>query len=212
MTWTNQATITGNTAVTVPITFAKPLTVLAVRITITLDQNLGLGVFSRVAELVPGIVTPNPYIDVDFGNVVSGRLQLVIHGASSPAPQLRLATSETQQYLGFTSDFSRTGSGTDDHVPAVGGETWVDNSGCQFGSLVCADGIRAFRYVRVFLGQTSGAESESSPNGWVDISSVHVEFTPYLGTPSTYKGNFISSDTYVRLALVTSRYMLTLLL
>lgn len=58
VTWTTQATVTGNTAVTRPVPFAKPLTIMAVRLTVTLDQNLGLGVFTRVAELIPGLVTP----------------------------------------------------------------------------------------------------------------------------------------------------------
>lgn len=144
---------------------------------------------------------PVPFVDVDFGQVVSGHLRLNISGASDPAPQLRLAFCEAEQYIEFYSDYSRTIYSTDirltdDLVPSSTGESWSDTATCQFAddSQICADGQRAFRYVRIFIQQTAGAENYSSPTGWVNISSVSLDFTPYLGLPSTYQGYFLSSD------------------
>jgi hypothetical protein len=195
--WVQQATITGNSAVTRAVRFTKPVTTDQVRITVTRDQDNGKGVFTRVAEVAPNIVT-QPYIDLDFGKVVSGKLALQIAGASDSAPELRLAFSETREYLSDRSDFSRSdfsgGDGTDDHVPASKGETWVDTAGCQFGTHVCATGQRGFRYVRVYLAPAPGDETYAASTGSVRIDAARLRFGAYLGTPDTYKGTFLSSD------------------
>jgi hypothetical protein len=52
-TWTEQARVTGNTAVTVPVSFQQPVTATQVRLTVTLDEPSSLGVFTRIAEFTP---------------------------------------------------------------------------------------------------------------------------------------------------------------
>ncbi|KZV86537.1 alpha-L-rhamnosidase [Exidia glandulosa HHB12029] len=198
--WSQQAEIKDNLDTTILVPFKAPVSAKAVRVTVTSDQNKSKGVFTRVAELLPSLSPSAPYIDVDFGKVVAGRVQLTIAAASDPAPQLRLAFSETKQYLGWTSDYSASDynekRGTDDFVPSPSGGNWTDSKGCQFDSAVCADGLRGFRYVRIYIGQTPGSEAHSSASGWVDLApqGVTVAFSPYLGTPDTYKGHFLCSD------------------
>ncbi|KZV82598.1 Six-hairpin glycosidase [Exidia glandulosa HHB12029] len=201
-TWTQQAAMKGNQDVTIPVAFSAAISVKGVRITVTAVQNAGGQSFSRIAEVLPRLAQPAPWIDLDFGQVIVGYLHLNIAAASDPAPQIRLAFSETQQYLGYKSDYSPSDysearGGTDDFVPSPAGGNWTDNRVCQFeDKTVCSDGLRGFRYLRIFLGQTPGAESHSSPTGWVEVapSGLWLDFTPYLGTPDTYNGYFISSD------------------
>lgn len=200
--WVSQATIKDNTNTVIPISFKSPASVKSLRITATKDQNNGKGIYTRVAEVLPRVEAV-PFVDVDFGKVVAGRLELNIAAASNPPPQIRLAFSETDKYLGYSSDYSASDyfdkakrGGTDDLVPAPGGEKWTDDKKCQFGDLVCTDGLRGFRYVRIYLAQTPGAEAHSSPSGWVELApgGVTLAFTAYVGTPETYKGHFVSSD------------------
>ena len=156
-----------------------------------------------------------PYIDLDFGKVVSGHVVLDIAAASNPPPQLRLSFAETQEYLVFHSDYSPEDyaaprGGTDGHVPISTGEKWIDKAGCQFGTQVCATGIRGFRYVRMFIDQEPGAESHSALDGWIEFNSLHLNFTPYLGTPDTYKGHFLSSDNLLNRIWYGSTYTVEL--
>jgi Bacterial alpha-L-rhamnosidase 6 hairpin glycosidase domain/Bacterial alpha-L-rhamnosidase C-terminal domain len=185
-----QATVTGNGDVTRAVRFTRPVTTTQVRITITRDQATTPGEFSRVAEVQPGIVT-QPYVDVDFGQELAGRLDLRFGDVSDPAPLVRVATSETKQYLSDRSDFSRSdfanGTGTDDHTPAAG-ELWHDGD------------LRGFRYARIYLG---------SP-GSVEVDSLALSFTPYLGTPDTYKGHFLSSDDLLNRIWYASTYTVEL--
>ena len=141
-------------------------------------------------------------LDLDFGKVVAGRLEIGFAAASDPPPGVRVAFSESRQYLGPRSDFSRSdyvergvqGPGTDNHVPNPRGEVWVDRTGCQFERRVCADGLRAFRYVRIYLGTAPGDEGRAAATGWAEIDWVRLNFTALLGTPDTFKGWFLSSD------------------
>jgi len=199
-TWNPAATVKDNAETTIPVKFDKPISFTALRITVTKVQDKGRGVFTRVAEVLPRLAPATPYVDVDFGHVVGGRLNINFAGASDPAPQLRIAFSESKKYFGFSSDYSPSdyngGTHTDDLVPPTAGGTWVDEKKCQFGDKVCSDGLRGFRYARIFLQQTPGAEAHSSTGGWVDIAQagVTLNFTAYLGTKDNYKGHFISSD------------------
>ncbi len=208
-----QATVTGNGEVTRAVKFAQPVATTQIRITVTRDQNTPSGEFTRVTELQPGLVT-QPYVDVDFGREVSGNLEIGFAGASDPAPEVRLAFSETRQYLGAGSDFSRSdfsaGTGTDNHVPATAGEVWKDVKGCQFGTHVCADGLRGFRYVRIYLGSPSGDAPYAAADGSVDVDYVRLNFTPYLGTPDTYRGHFLSSDDLLNRIWYASTYTVEL--
>lgn len=139
-----------------------------------------------------------PYLDIDFGQVVVGKLGLRVTQSSDPAPEVRIAFSETRQYLGWKSDFSRSdaagGPGTDDLIPDPAGQTWSDQAGCQAGKQVCSDGVRAFRYVRIYLGTAPGDAAVAAPQGFVAIDAVWVDFSAFLGTPATYRGWFLSSD------------------
>lgn len=82
-------------------------------------------------------------------------------------PGLRLIFSETLEFLGNRSDFTRSDNAPDEAsrlVPAgsdqvavrPGRYTWVDEGGCEFADpprrrQVCADGLHGFRYVKVEL-------------------------------------------------------------
>ncbi|KAH7104351.1 Six-hairpin glycosidase [Auriculariales sp. MPI-PUGE-AT-0066] len=198
--WNVAATIKDNNDVTIPVQFAEPTALVGFRITVTRVQDKSKGVFTRVAEVLPRLAAAAPYVDLDFGRVVVGHIVLKFAAASDPAPQLRLSFSETKQYFGFTSDYSPSdysgGSKTDDVVPPVAGGEWRDEKQCQFNDKVCADGLRGFRYLRIYVQQTPGAESNSAAQGWAEIAAggVSLDFTGYLGTQDTYKGHFISSD------------------
>lgn len=183
----------------------SPASTVVLPISVTTNATSGVTLQGGLSFYldVPSNVTapPVPYVDVDFGQVVSGHLRLNISSASDPAPQLRISFCEAEQYIAFWSDYSRTiysstPRTTDDLVPSSSGESWSDVTGCQFSnaSQVCADGQHGFRYARIFIQQTAGAENYSSPTGWVNISSVSLDFTPFLGTADTYKGYFLSSD------------------
>lgn len=215
-TWVQQATVSGNADLTRPIRFDHSVTTTGLRLTVTHDQLVRpeWGEYTRVAELIPGIVGGTPYVDLDFGREVAGNLELSIAGASDPAPEVRVAFSETRKYLGDRSDFSRSdftgGTGTDNHVPSPGGETWVDRTGCQFDGHVCADGLRGFRYVRIYLGSPQGDAPYAADTGHVDIDAVRLHFTPYLGTPDTFKGHFVSSDDLLNRIWYASAYTVEL--
>jgi len=170
------------------------------------DADAALQPGRGAARLERGQDGDAPFLDLDFGQVVVGHLEIGFARASTPAPGVRVAFSESRRYLGPRSDFSRSdvavrgvpGSGTNDLVPPAGGGAWVDRAGCQFAGgdhgQICADGIRAFRYVRISLGVAPGDESRAAPVGWAEIDYVRLNFTAFLGTPDTYRGRFLSSD------------------
>ncbi len=173
------------------------------RITITRDQGSGRGDFSRVNEVYPGLVPddpPVPSVTVDFGKVVAGYPKIDFAGASDNHPGVRLAFSETTQYLSDVSDFSRSYNGdtitpgSDQHAVPAGKSSWTDTHGCADGTKVCADGLHGFRYVKISLDALASDAPDTTAYGTVRISGVHLLFTPYLGTPATYKGWFRSSD------------------
>lgn len=142
-----------------------------------------------------------PTVVVDFGKVVVGKFQIDFAGATSNSPGIRLAFSESLQYLSNISDFSRSNNG-DTITPgsdqiAVGPTptTWIDTHGCAFnGSQVCADGLHGFRYVRIYLDALPSDFPYTEPNGTVLIDAVSLNWSAYLGTPDTYNGNFECSD------------------
>jgi hypothetical protein len=209
--WVRQASVTGNTELTRAVAFPRPVSTSQVRITITKawakpDYPIFGSQIAYISEVVPGLVT-DPYVELDFGKDVAGQLRIQFASASNPAPEVRIATSETLATLEPRSDYTRTdygtppsvpptnpGPGTDQVVPQPSGGTWTDTNTCQVGTHVCATGLRGFRYVRIYLGAAQGDAPYVARYGWANIQSVHLEFTPYLGTPATYKGYFLSSD------------------
>jgi hypothetical protein len=184
-------------------------------ITVTLDQPSPEGDYTRINEVYPGLVPPAPSVVVDFGKDIVGYPRLRLDGASGGGasgggasgsmtgsdPGLELAFSETQEYLTNESDFTRSDNGdtitpgTDQVAVPSAPETWTDSYGCEDGTQVCDDGLHGFRYMRITLAALSADAPYTQNYGTVRISGVSVDFTAYLGTPSTYKGWFLSSDT-----------------
>jgi hypothetical protein len=114
--WSLAGTITGNSAIQIQVPFDQPtVDVTGIRITVTLDQALSSGEYTRINEVYPGLVPdpPVPTIVIDFGIDVVGFPQISFGGASSNHPGVRLAFSETTTYLTDISDFTRS-----DNVPA----------------------------------------------------------------------------------------------
>jgi hypothetical protein len=110
-TWSVAGTITGNSAAQVPVPFAGTVSVTGIRITVTQDQALSSGEYTRITEVYPGILPDapvTPVVVVDFGINVVGFPQIVFGGASSNSPGVRIAFSETLEYLTATSDFTRS--------------------------------------------------------------------------------------------------------
>jgi hypothetical protein len=198
--WRTVATVTGNTAVQRAVAFDRAVTTTQVRITVTKDQPTPSGEFSRVTEVWPGLVAdpPVPVAVLDFGKVVAGYPKISFAGASANHPGIRVSTSETRQYLGERSDFSRSdfagGPGSDQIAVPATPTVWRDTKGCQSGTQVCADGLRGFRYLRISLDALASDAPLAQPSGEVRITGVSLDFTPFLGTPSTYRGWFESSD------------------
>jgi hypothetical protein len=201
--WQQSASVTGNTDVLRRVPFANPVTTSQVRITVTRDQSSGKGDFTRVNEVYPGLVPddpPVPSVTVDFGKDVVGYPVVHFAGASANSPGVRLAFSETTEYLGATSDFSRSYNGdaitpgTDQHAVPEQPSSWTDTHGCADGSKVCADGLHGFRYLKISLDALPSDAPDTSAFGTVRISGISLDFTAYLGTPDTYRGWFESSD------------------
>ena len=111
----------------------------------------------------------DPSFVLDFGHVVSGIVRVT--AASPDGAEMRVAMSESLQYLGRESDISF-------------GDQRTYGWGLTPTEATNATGQVTFRYLLVFL----------SNNGRAEIADLHLEFTPFLGTPDTYAGCFESSD------------------
>ena len=207
--WQTAATVTGNSAVRCVVPFPKAVTTTQVQLVVTADQNTPQGEYTRVNELWPGLVPqiPESAVVLDFGKVVVG-FPVVDFAWSSlggngtaGSPGIRLAFSETQQYLTDRSDFTRSdqsgndGSpGTDQYaVPARGGR-WTDAEGYLSGDQVYADGLHGFRYLRISLDALAADAPLALPYGEIGINAVSLNFSAYVGTPESYAGWFLSSD------------------
>ena len=200
--WQPAATVTGNTTVMRRVPFTAPVHTTQVRITVTADQSSGKGDFTRVNEVYPGLVPDDvvPSVTVDFGKVVAGYPVIHFAGASAGHPGVRVAYSETTQYLTDVSDFSRSFNGdsitpgTDQIAVGTRPFTWTGKHGCADGTKVCADGLHGFRYLKISLDALAADAPDTQPFGTVRVDGVSLDFTPYLGTPNTYRGWFESSD------------------
>ncbi|EHK46727.1 glycoside hydrolase family 78 protein [Trichoderma atroviride IMI 206040] len=147
-----------------------------------------------------------PTIVVDFGQNVVGVLSLQFSGSQSLStglPGLRLAFSETTEYLTDRSDFTRSDNasgnekltnGTDQVAVKNSNYTWSDLHGCENGTQVCSDGLHGFRYVKIWLEALASDAPYTSSLGSVSISGVSLEWSAYLGTPDTFTGSFECSD------------------
>jgi hypothetical protein len=194
--WRAAGSVTGNSSVQRQVPFTAPVTTTQVRITVTKNQAAGKGNYTRVNEVWPGLVPAEdaPSVTLDFGQVVVGYPKFDFAGSSGVRPGIRLAFSESTQYLSDVSDYSRSGVGTDQYVvPAVGAK-WTDTKSCQYGAKVCADGLHGFRYLKITLDALPGDAPEANPYGEVRVRRVSLGFTAFLGTPASFKGSFLSSD------------------
>jgi hypothetical protein len=128
---------------------------------------------TRPARGLPADVTRGSPATLIWRHEVAGYLKLTF-GSVAPGTAVRIAFSETAEYLGVegTSDWSRTYL-TDDVDPASG-ETWVDRPGCAAPG-ICADGYRAFRFARVYVERGSArilkavvvpVAADPPPQGW----------------------------------------------
>ncbi|KAK6448972.1 hypothetical protein FP744_10005222 [Trichoderma asperellum] len=147
-----------------------------------------------------------PTVVVDFGQNVVGILSLQFsrsQSLSTGLPGLRLAFSETTEYLTDRSDFTRSDNasggekltnGTDQVAVKAGSYTWSDLHGCDNGTQVCSDGLHGFRYVKIWLEALASDAPYTSSLGSVSISGVSLEWSAYLGTPDTFTGSFECSD------------------
>ena len=200
--WQPAATVTGNTDVLRPVPFSKTVSTTQVRITVTADQDASRGVFTRVNEVYPAVLATDdiPRVVIDFGKVVVGYPHVRFHSASANNPGVRLAFSETLQFLSDRSDFTRAdqsgvaSGGTDQFAVPARGADWKDTKGYQTGTQVYADGLHGFRYLQISLDALATDAPAAQPWGEVSIDAVWLEFTAYLGTPDSYRGWFLSSD------------------
>ncbi|MER5384573.1 alpha-L-rhamnosidase C-terminal domain-containing protein [Streptomyces sp. NPDC002688] len=200
--WQTAATVEDNDVIQRAVPFTAKLSTTKVRITVTGVQDTPRGAFTRVNEVWPEPVAPvvAPSVTVDFGKVVVGFPRVRFTSASDNSPCVRLAFSETKQFLTDRSDFTRSdqsggaGRGTDQFaVPATGAD-WTDHKGFQSGDKVYADGLHGFRYLKITLDALASDAPAAQPWGTVEIDSVGLDFSAYLGTPSTYRGWFLCSD------------------
>ncbi|CZT12311.1 related to alpha-L-rhamnosidase A [Rhynchosporium agropyri] len=144
-----------------------------------------------------------PVIVVDFGQNIAGLLSINFGGAYSTSrglPGIRLAFSETLQFLSNVSDFSRSNNGetitpgSDQIAVRRDSYTWTAKRGCEFPEKVCNDGLHGFRYVKIYLDALPEDAPYTSSQGQVSIDSMSLEFTGFLGTADTFTGFFESSD------------------
>jgi hypothetical protein len=200
--WQTAATVTGSTAVQRAVPFASAVSTTRVRITVTADQHTPKGDFTRVNEVYPGVLPTDdiPRVVVDFGKVVVGYPHIRFASASANSPGVRLAFSETLQFLTDRSDFTRSdqsgvaAQGTDQFAVPANGADWQDTKGYQSGTKVYADGLHGFRYLQISLDALPTDAPAAQPWGEVAVDAVWLDFTAYLGTPDSYRGWFLSSD------------------
>lgn len=161
----------------------------------SLIRSNGTAILTR-----PTSSDPAPYIVLDFGINIVGFLQIDFAGASNNTPGIRLAFSESTQFLTNVSDFTRSDNGdkitngTDQLAVPAAPSNWTDTNGCLHGTQVCADGLHGFRYMWIALDALSQDAPYTSDNGTVSIAAIFMNFSAFLGTPDTFTGWFESSD------------------
>lgn len=129
---------------------------------------------------------PGRALVLDFGDVVSGKIEVDVLGASGAT--VAFSTSESLAFLGVGGDTQAYGNGDLVHRPAGGPESWH------------APVRRTFRYLLLSLREP----------GWVDLDRVGVYFTAALAPPSAFGGRFVSSDPLLNSIWYRSAYTLEL--
>lgn len=72
--------------------------------------------------------------------------------------------------------------------------TWKDTFGCELGDKICSDGLHGFRYVKIWLEALPEDQPHTTSFGQVDIHSVTLTYSGFLGTSATFTGWFECSD------------------
>ncbi|KAK2053825.1 alpha-L-rhamnosidase A [Colletotrichum caudatum] len=165
-----------------------------------------------------------PSVTVDFGQNTVGILSISFAGSSTSAlpgeaknaetdrdvnderPGIRLAFSETLQFLSNVSDFSRSYNGdtitpgSDQIAVRKDPYVWTARHGCQHRGAtdvegqVCADGLHGFRYLRIYLDALPSDAPHTIPHGRVEISNLSLALSAFHGTTDTFEGWFECSD------------------
>ncbi|HEY3870632.1 MAG TPA: hypothetical protein VGM10_19875 [Actinocrinis sp.] len=118
-------------------------------------------------------------VTVDFGKEVGGIVTLGFSAASGANQSVGLAFSESDEFVGESSDASSGGSGAD-------GAIYASVSGAGSYTMP-SDKLRGgFRYLTLFMNSS----------GWVEIDGVSLDFTSAPGTadPAAYPDYFCSND------------------
>ena len=152
-------------------------------------EQLGASELSKLLEADGTSVRlsqPGPGLILDFGEVVSGKIEADALDASG-APVV-FSSSESLEFLSVGSDTQAYGSGDVAYRPGGGPESWH------------AFARRTFRYLLVTLPQP----------GWADFDRIGVYFTAALGPPSAFKGWFESSEPLLNRIWYRSAYTLQL--
>ncbi|OHW90063.1 alpha-l-rhamnosidase a [Colletotrichum incanum] len=172
----------------------------------------------------PGGEHEIPSVTVDFGQNTVGILSVSFAGSSTSAssgederpdiegessqkrPGIRLAFSETLQFLSDVSDFSRSYNGdtitpgSDQIAVQKDHYIWTAKHGCQYQDTdngkgkVCADGLHGFRYLRIYLDALPSDAPHTLPHGRVEISNISLALSAFHGSSDTFKGWFECSD------------------
>ncbi|KAF2796060.1 glycoside hydrolase family 78 protein [Melanomma pulvis-pyrius CBS 109.77] len=182
-------------------TMVSPSRIITTENNVTNAEAL-LSTDSSFAILSRELEDSSPSITIDFGLNIVGFPIFTFAGASSNSPGIRVAFSETMQFLGDRSDFTRSDNGqkitdgTDQHAVPAEPSTWTDTRGCQAENpnKVCADGLHGFRYMRIWLDALDADAPLVAANGEVRIQSVQLNYTAFLGTPQTFQGWFECED------------------
>ena len=175
--WVTQVSVTGNSSVSVARLFPAPVTTQHVRIYITLDQQTSSGQYSRIAEVYP-YYSPPAQIILDYGKDVGGVPEFAVIRETGN-PTLQAGYSEAFRFAGPTGDMGANG-------PFGSGDPH------RFDTYtVSGPGVIVNRYVQ---GGERYQELTLTSPGSVTLSGVWIHYEPFLGTPSTFAGHFVSSS------------------
>ncbi|KAI2624006.1 glycoside hydrolase family 78 protein [Hypomontagnella submonticulosa] len=195
-----------------PSNVVKPKAVLSEYTAGGVANPEGLITGNNVTTLTrEGPEAEKPSLVLDFGQNIVGSLEIDFAGSTNTSdgfPGLRLSFSESLEFLGNRSDFTRSDnagqgsgnppkivpSGTDQIAVRNEASTWLNQWGCEYGSQVCSDGLHGFRYVKIELDALPEDAPYTSVYGEVIINSVTLQWSGYLGTPDSYTGWFECSD------------------
>ncbi|HEX4787562.1 MAG TPA: hypothetical protein VH372_03810, partial [Actinospica sp.] len=142
------------------------------------------GTVSNASALISGgdtrLTGNGSSVTLDFGKDVGGQVTLRFADAGDASESVGLAFSESNQFVGDSSDASNGGGGSDGALYAAvpaGGGTYT----------MAADKLRGgFRYLTLFLNSS----------GYADLDGVSLAFTaaPASSDPAAYPDYFCSND------------------